>query len=493
MAPREDRPCKCRFNRDLQGVFFMKIMEKLPKIVISGKPKYVKIAEDVDFFACFKKIERVFDTCFIFESLGEEGKFARYSIIGFDPDHIISARGKTLVIDGKKYRVDNPYLALREIMPTQAFSKDYAGGLVGYLSYDAVNYFEPAVKVKVHKEFDQFLFGVYTDGLVLDKLTNELFYFYFDRDRSEKLREIASPSSPDRNDNNSMSSLKVTFNGDTMTAVEHKRVVDSVREQITAGNIFQCEVGFQTNFQVEGDVLKIYEKLREINPSPFMYYLRFNPPAGGKKIIGASPELAFSLRDGEMTVRPLAGTIRRGKKAIEDKQLARTLLRDKKEVAEHTMLVDLYRNDIGRVARFGTVRVRDLLSIERFSHVQHISSEISGLTGGGEDMFSAFAASFPAGTLTGAPKIEAMKIIDENEPEARGPYGGAVGHFGFNGDCTFAMAIRSLFINGDKAYAQTSGGIVYDSVAEEEYEEIQRKLAAMKQVLEKLRVENCPA
>jgi len=449
-------------------------MKKLPKIRINGKPKYIKFAQDVDFFTYFKKIERVFDTCFIFESLGEAGKFARYSILGFDPEHIISARGKTLIIDGRKYLVDNPYFALREIMPDRTFSKNYAGGLVGYFSYDAVNYFESAVKVKVNKDFDQFLFGVYTDGLILDKLTNELFYFYFERDRSEALRLALA------DEKNCKEFLSVSFGEDTLTREEHRKIVERVRAQIIEGNIFQCEVGFKTNFRVEGDVLRIYEDLRKVNPSPFMYYLKF----GGKKIVGASPELAFSLQDGEMTVRPLAGTIRRGKDDAEDRQLARMLLHDKKEIAEHTMLVDLYRNDIGKVARFGTVRIRDLLSIEKFSHVQHISSEISGLTASGEDMFSTFAANFPAGTLTGAPKIEAMKIIDANEPEARGPYGGAVGHFGFNGDCTFAMAIRSFFVSGEKAYAQTSGGIVYDSVAEKEYEEVQGKLAAMKQVLE---------
>ncbi len=458
-------------------------MKKLPKIKINGKSKYIKFAQDVDFFTYFKKIERAFDTCFIFESLGEAGKFARYSILGFDPEHIISARGKTLIIDGRKYLVDNPYFALREIMPDRTFSKNYAGGLVGYLSYDAVNYFEPAVNVKAHKDFDQFLFGVYTDGLILDKLTNELFYFYFERDRSEELREkvneIASSCfAKSCNDNKS---LRVTSDGDTLTKIEHKKIVERVRAQIIAGNVFQCEVGFKTNFRVEGDVLRIYEDLRKVNPSPFMYYLKF----GGKKIVGASPELAFSIRDGEMTVRPLAGTIRRGKDDAEDRQLARMLLHDKKEIAEHTMLVDLYRNDIGKVARFGTVRIRDLLSIEKFSHVQHISSEISGLTASGEDMFSTFAANFPAGTLTGAPKIEAMKIIDANEKEARGPYGGAVGHFGFDGDCTFAMAIRSLFVSGEKAYAQTSGGIVYDSVAEKEYGEVKRKLEAMNTVMER--------
>lgn len=472
-------------------------MKKLPKINISGKPKYVKFAQDVDFFTYFRKIERIFDTCFIFESLGEEGKFARYSILGFDPEHIISARQNSLVIDGESYPVANPYLALREIMPSPTFSKNYAGGLVGYLSYDAVNYFEPAVDVKVHKDFDQFFFGVYTDGLILDKLTNELFYFYFERDRSEALRRkidgIPAEGRAGLLSSSNGDSLRVYFVGDTLTKAGHKKVVERVREQITAGNIFQCEVGFQTNFRVEGDVLRIYQKLREVNPSPFMYYLKFGPSTSSGqaiKVIGASPELAFSLRDGEMTVGPLAGTIRRGKDDTEDRQLARTLLHDKKEIAEHTMLVDLYRNDIGKVAKFGTVRIRDLLGIAKFSHVQHISSEIVGLLADKEDVFTAFAANFPAGTLTGAPKIEAMKIIDANESEARGPYGGAVGHFGFNGDCTFAMAIRSLFVSGNQAYAQTSGGIVYDSVAEKEYEEVQRKLAAMKQVMERFEMRN---
>lgn len=447
-------------------------MKKLPKIKIGGKPKYLKFAEDLDFFELFRKIERSFDTCFILESLGDEGKFSRYSIIGFDPRHIILARKNTLTIDNVDYLVDNPYFALRGIMPETVISRNYAGGMVGYLGYDAVNYFEPAVKVKLHEDFDQFIFGVYTDGIILDKLTNELFYFYFDLDRSKLLHKISETGIKDM-------PLRVKFQNNSLDKKEHHAIVDSVKEEIKAGNIFQCEVGFKTNFRLQGDALQIYRELRNINPSPFMYYLKFNE----KKIIGASPELAFSLRDGEATVKPLAGTIRRGKDLARDSILARELLNDRKEIAEHNMLVDLHRNDIGRVAKFGTVRIRDLMTVTKFSHVQHISSEIVGLLADSEDMFSAFAANFPAGTLTGAPKIEAMKIIDSNEKYARGPYGGAVGHFGFNGDCTFAIAIRSLYISGNNAYTQTSGGIVYDSIPEKEYEEIQRKLKAMNTVL----------
>lgn len=448
-------------------------MQTLPKIDISQKPTYKKLAEDVDFFALFEKIEQEFTTCFLYESLGEEGKFSRYSLIGFDPEHTISAREKTLVFDGTPYEVENPYKALREMMPSQSIAREYAGGLVGYMSYDTVNFFEPAVNVKVHETFDQFMFGVYTDGIIYDKLTNELFYFYYNIDRSEALKNVMKQEIV-------KGTVSVQFQKDSLTKNEHTEIVEQVKEQIRAGNIFQCEVGFKSKYSIQGNPIRVYEQLRTASPSPFMYYVKFE----NKKIIGASPELLFSLRDGEMTTRPLAGTIKRGKTEAEDQQLARELLNDPKEIAEHMMLVDLHRNDIGRVAQFGTVKVRNLMTVKKFSFVQHISSEIVGLLSTKEDMFSAFAANFPAGTLTGAPKIEAMKIIDKNEKEARGPYGGAVGHFGFNGDCTFAIAIRSLFVSGENAYTQTCGGIVYDSDPDKEYQEIQNKKAGMQKVLE---------
>ena len=447
-------------------------MKKLPKIKINQKPKYIKITEDVDFFGLFQKIEQTFENCFIFESLGEEGKFSRYSIMGFAPDHIISARGSNLIIDNKVYRVQNPYFSLRKIMPPPNMAKDYAGGLVGYMSYEALNYFESNPKVKTHKYFDQFMFGVYTDGLILDKLTNELVYFYHNKSRINLVKKAMF--SKIKNEK-----LKIKFIKDSLSKEKYLQIVEKVKKNIRAGNTFQCEVGFKNEYNISGDALKIYQNLRAINPSPFMYYLKFED----KKIIGASPELLFSLRNSEMTVRPLAGTIKRGKNPTEDQILARVLLNDIKEKAEHMMLVDMYRNDVGKVARFGTVKIRDLMNMKKFSHVQHISSEISGLIKQGEDMFSGLASNFPAGTVTGTPKIETIKIIDSNENEARGPYGGGVGAFGFNGDCTFALAIRSLFVHGESAYGETCSGIVYDSKPEKEYEEIERKFEAMKAAL----------
>jgi anthranilate synthase component 1 len=321
--------------------------------------------------------------------------------------------------------------------------------------------------------FQPFKFGVYKDGLVYDHMTGEIFYYYYIDNRFDEVEALLHQPASD------FGEAKTTCLGDTMNREEHEASVLKVKEDICAGRIFQTEVGFKTRYKIEGDCTAIYARLREVNPSPYMYYMK----SGEQKIIGASPELLFRLSEGEMETFPLAGTTKRGVDAAEDTKLARALLNDPKEIAEHNMLVDLHRNDIGRVAKFGTVTVRNLMAIKRYSHVQHISTEIFGIMADDHDMFSALASNFPAGTLSGAPKMEAMKIIDELEPDGRGPYGGALGEFSFNGDCTFAIPIRTVFINGDQGYAQTSGGNVYDSNAADEYLEIERKLSAMRKVL----------
>ncbi|WNL40778.1 anthranilate synthase component I family protein [Halomonas sp. PAMB 3264] len=442
------------------------------------KPHYVTLAADCDFFALFQKIERAFENCYMLESLGEDSHMARHSIIGFDPEYLIYANGQTLTIEHRDGEIDhhesdNPYELLRSLMPQNIISRKYAGGLSGYLGYDAMQYFEPTLTLKASDDFDTFRFGLYKDGLILDKMTGEVTYFYYDDSRFEYLQGLIE------SDDVAPGALKITALGDTMTRDEHAAAVAKVKQDIVDGKVFQCEVGFKKRFRIEGDTLALYGELRRINPSPQMYYVRF----GEQRLIGASPELLFRLRQGEMETFPLAGTTTRGKTAQEDTQLARALLNDPKEIAEHNMIVDLHRNDIGRVAQFGTVKVRSLMDIKRFSHVQHISSEIVGIIDQNEDMFTALASNFPAGTLTGAPKIEAMKIIDDLETDGRGPYGGAVGQFSFNGDCTFAIPIRTVFVNGENAYVQTCGGNVYDSNAEDEYEEIRRKFAGTRKAL----------
>ena len=456
------------------------INKKPKKIIIQGKPKYVKIGDEYDFFQLFIKIEQNFKNCFLFESLGEESNISRYHIVGFNPKYLVYSEQKNQLIiedtsNGKieKYICDNAYYELRKIIPQNIISRKYAGGLVGFIGYDSINFFEDNLNITKNNNFESFKFGVYLDGLIFDQMTGEVFYYYYEDNKIEILKDIL------KQNNKFNKNVDCKFIKNSMTKEDHRKAVLKIKEDIKNGLIFQCEVGFKSHYRIKGNLTEIYSKLRSLNPSPHMYFMKFDDQV----IIGASPELLFRLKDGEMETFPLAGTTKRGSNKEEDLKLARELLNDSKEIAEHNMLVDLHRNDLGRVAKFGTVKVRNLMDIKKYSHVQHISSEIAGIINENEDMFSALASNFPAGTLSGAPKIEAMKIINEIEEDGRGPYGGAIGQFGFNGDCTFAIPIRSLFIKGEEAYAQTCGGNVYDSDPDKEYQEIERKLEAMKTVL----------
>ena len=450
----------------------------IPKITLPQKPTFRKIALKESIFDVFSRLEGKYADCFILESL-TDGPDSRYTILGFAPETVIRGNKTTLFIGSKEYSVKNPYAALRDIMPQNVLSTGYVGGLVGYMSYEAAEFFEPALSLRKHTDFDQFRFGLYTDGLVLDKTTGETTYFYYRTSRLAEILSMLNKAAPKKE-----ARTKVEFKGYSKSEPEHRAIVESVKEKIRGGYTFQCEVGFRSSFTIEGSALPIYEELRKINPSPHMYYLK----SGDTVLLGASPELLFKLRNGEMETYPLAGTAKRGATEAEDQMLARELVNDQKERAEHAMLVDLHRNDLGRAARFGTVRVRRLMEVKKFSHVQHLSSEITGLIAPHEDMFTALAYSFPAGTLSGAPKIESMRIIDENEKTGRGPYGGGVGFFGFNGDCAFAIPIRSLYRKGDTMYTQTSGGIVYDSEPAKEYQEIRNKLRATELALQKFLV-----
>ena len=444
----------------------------VPRLQLSSKPQYVTLSIKENPFTVFRKIEQEYDKCFLFESLGDYSHLARYSIIGFGPVQTIRARGSRVTVGRRSYQRRNPYQALKDLMPREAITRDYAGGLVGYLGYDAANYFEPSLNLRTRSDFDQYVFGAYTDGLVFDKLTGELNYFYYDQSRLDEVTRILKTRLR-------KPKVRIKSHGDNTTKTEHAGMVEAAKEHIRAGDTFQCQIGLQREYSITGDPIAIYERLRSVNPSPFMFYQKF----GEQLLIGASPELLFELRGRLMETYPLAGTIHRGKTEREDRALAKRLLSDPKEIAEHNMLVDLHRNDLGRVADSGTVNVHSLMDIKKFSHVQHISSEIIGQIRRDEDMFSAVAANFPAGTLSGAPKIESMKIIDSLEQAPRGPYGGGVGTFGFNGNGTFAIPIRTLFISGSHAFTAAAGGVVYDSTPEDEYQEIRNKLAAMEKAL----------
>ncbi|MBV6492313.1 MAG: Aminodeoxychorismate synthase component 1 [Turneriella sp.] len=447
---------------------------------LPAKPHYHFFKTPLDFFTLFGRLEANFANCFLLESLGEESYDSRYSVIGFSPDFdfIAEKGGLSIHAKDKTERVDtlNPYFYLRKILQQGILTRHYAGGLVGYLGYDAANFFEPSLNLVPHNDFPSFHMGLYTDGLIYDKMTGETTYFYFLEDRRPLLEASIKDARP-------KISTRATPLGQSKSREEHAQMVEEAKKEILAGNTFQVQIGLSEAYKVEGDWLQIYASLRKINPSPHMFFMKFFDGKKTRHLIGASPELLYRQRQGEMESFPLAGTAKRGTTVEEDRELARTLLSNPKEIAEHNMLVDLHRNDLGRVARFGSVKVRRIFDIKKFSHVQHISSEVVGLLARNEDMFTALASSFPAGTLSGAPKIESMKIIERIEKEPRGPYGGAIGHFGFNGDSTFAIPIRTIFGVDGKAFVRASGGVVYDSTAEGEYQEIQNKLAASKKAL----------
>lgn len=466
------------------------------------KPVYIKISEDLDFFELFKLIENKYQNCYLIESLGQESQ-ERFSVIGFEPEAVFSSKQTNLLeiktstpdifeslFDSNsvfnksdqslEIKTKNAYFELQNIIPQDIISRNYSGGLFGFLSYEAYNFFQNKFELPISQDFGLFKFGLYTDGLVQDTVTGEIFYFYYTKDRSGEVANLIDFLKKDFQAKDL--DFQAKFLGHSIDQKEHTQKVLDTIEHIKAGNSFQAEVGMKSYFEISGNPLKVYQKLRQINPSPFMFFCKFQDQI----VLGASPELLLRLRDGELQTSPLAGTIRRGKDGSEDRFLARKLLNDPKEIAEHNMLVDMHRNDIGTVSRFGTVRVRNLMEIKRFSHVQHISSDVVGILDYQKTAFDALSAILPGGVVSGAPRLETVKIIHANEQIPRGVYGGALGHFGLNGNCTFTLPIRSLFVFKNQAYAQTSSGIVYDSDPQKEYQELIQKLAAMQSVLESL-------
>jgi anthranilate synthase component 1 len=260
----------------------------------------------------------------------------------------------------------------------------------------------------------------------------------------------------------------------------YEQAVEKCKEYIKAGDIFQVVLSQRLTTETRARPFDIYRTLRVVNPSPFMFYVK----AGPLCLVGASPEIMARVENDQITIRPLAGTRRRGKTAEEDDHLAAELLADPKERAEHIMLVDLGRNDVGRVARYGTVELSDVMTVERYSHVMHLCSNVTGRLQPGKTAFDALRACLPAGTLSGAPKVRAMEIIDELEPHRRGPYGGAVGYIDFTGNMDTCIALRTLVIQGQTAYIQAGGGVVYDSVPSAEYDETVSKARGLLKAIE---------
>ena len=438
------------------------------------KPKVIPLDLSENQFEIYNKISHNYSHSFLFESLTGPEVLAETSVMGFDPKIIFKGYSDRVEIkykDGKIQTIstNNPFEELKKLLETVSDqSYRYLGGAVGVVNYDAIRLVENIPKS--HKTIEPLLeFGIYDDGLLYDNKQNKLFYFYYDENRFEQFNMSE----------NTFGKFEISDIKPNMNKEKFSDIVNKAKQYIYGGDIFQVVLSRKFAFDAKGDFLTLYKVLRKMNPSPYMYHIKQD----SKTTIGASPEMLIRVTNDLVETFPIAGTRKITDDEEKNKQLAYELLHDEKELAEHTMLVDLGRNDIGRVCKYGSVHVEELMEIKQFSHVQHIVTHVVGNLDSKCDMYDAFQAVFPAGTVSGAPKVRAMEIIDELESESRGPYAGAVGYFSYNGCCDFAIAIRSIFIEDGKGFVQSGAGIVSDSIPENEFKETEHKAEAMLQAL----------
>ncbi len=450
---------------------------------------------------------------FLLESIDGSEKIARYSYIGINPVCVITLESDVLTEGSEPFvsitrdpEGTNPVDRIRSILGRFQYvnmnAPRFFGGMVGYFSYDIVHALFPQVKrcgdVPVPRSPDA-RFMLAKDCIVFDHRDRKLFIFdspflTYDSDPvSEYERCVAhiaalagqidalAEQKPQPGTRHGTGEARIRNIRDNTGKAAFKRSVEGVKEHIMAGDIFQAVISRRMECPIGDDPFPVYAALREINPSPYMYFLDF----GDEQVIGASPEMLVRVEKRRVTTVPIAGTRPRGRDTVEDNQFAQELLLDKKERAEHTMLVDLARNDLGRVCKFGSVEVGEFMGIEKFSHVQHMVSTVNGVLADHLDCYDALKSCFPAGTVSGAPKIRAMQIIGETEPDARGIYAGAVGYIGFDRTLEFAIAIRTVIVRDHRAHVQVGAGIVADSVPENEWNETESKAAAMMRAIER--------
>jgi anthranilate synthase component 1 len=431
---------------------------------------------------------------YLFESVHGGEQWGRYSIIGLPCRTVIKIRGFDVIIerDGRvseTVRSENPLTWIERFaagfkVPDIAGLPRFTGGLVGYFGYETIGYIEPRLRREKPDPIGNpdILLMVSEDVLVFDNLTGKLLLItHVDpslkngyREAQDKLdslvRTLRQAGLPERAEGPGKRVHEEDFiSGFTQEGFEN--AVRRVKEYIVEGDVMQVVLSQRLSIPYPAAPLDLYRSLRCLNPSPYMYHLNL----GDFQIVGSSPEILVRLEDDLLTVRPIAGTRRRGKTHEEDLALEKDLLADPKEIAEHLMLIDLGRNDAGRVAQTGTVRVTDKMIIERYSHVMHIVSNVTGRLKSGKNAFDVLAATFPAGTVSGAPKIRAMEIIADLEPVKRGVYSGAIGYVGWSGNLDTAIAIRTAIIKDGMLHIQAGAGIVHDSVPRNEWEETMNK------------------
>ena len=449
-------------------------------------PVYREIVADLETpVSAFLKVNRG-GYSFLLESVEGGQQLARYSFIGTEPYRVLTVKGKDKT---------NPLPLIAEelnkhkIVPVSELPR-FSGGAVGYLAYETVTRFEELPSPDADPlNLAESIFMFVDTMLVFDHVTHKikvLSHVHLDEDIEaayqkavdkiddlvDRLNQPLKPSQHKRAATRPVRNYKLSSNS---SKEEFKASVLKIKQYITAGEAIQVVLSQRLAQPTDAAPFEIYRALRTINPSPYMFFLDFTD----FHIIGSSPEILVRVEDGMVMTRPLAGTRPRGKSPAEDIRLEQELRSDEKERAEHIMLVDLGRNDIGRVSEPGTVEVSDLMDVERYSHVMHLVTHVQGKLRRDMSALDALQACFPAGTVSGAPKVRAMEIIAELEPEKRGPYAGAAGYFSFSGNMDMAIAIRTMVVKNGIAYTQAGCGIVYDSVPEREYEETMTKARAL--------------
>jgi anthranilate synthase component 1 len=442
---------------------------------------------------------------FLLESAEQSDQVGRYSFLGAGARLMISARGKTLTVTEKGEArtfeaARDPLDELQKIMERYRVSGEarlpgFHGGVVGYLGYDCVRWFEPTIGPAPRDDLgipDMFFLLTGT-VLIFDHRRRRLKIVanaFIEGNAAERAYEAAA-----REIENVLDQLRLPISFPPLftesepspgraesntTREEYHAMVNRAKEYIRAGDIFQMVPAQRFETAFAGDALDLYRTLRFINPSPYMFCLRFPERFS---LVGSSPEVHVRLTDDLVEIRPIAGTRQRGTTDEEDEANASELLADPKERAEHLMLVDLARNDVGRIAEYGSVKVTDFMTIERYSHVMHIVTQVSGRLAGGRTAYDVMRATFPAGTVSGSPKVRAMQIINELEKSKRCTYAGAVGYFGFDGNLDSCIALRTVLLKDGKAYVQAGGGVVADSTPEGEYQEsLNKAMAAMRAI-----------
>lgn len=444
---------------------------------------------------------------FLLESVIGGEKIARYSFIATAPSLVYQVSdGNASILPGgarpsgaaRHFKTTDPLADLQHLLPRRRYRQDphlpaFTGGLVGFAGYDTIRYYEGEMlphPPKDDRRLADLLFGLYNELVIFDHVDKTIKVVanadltahpdpqaaYRDACRrvDDIVRRLGQPPLSALGEIDAQGQPTLQFQSN-FTREAFEEAVRKGQEFIKAGDIFQFVPSQRLRVKSTADPFDVYRALRIINPSPFMFYLK----SPGCTLIGSSPEILCRVEGRKATTRPLAGTRRRGATPEEDRLLEMELLADPKERAEHIMLVDLHRNDIGRVSRIGSVQVSDVMTVERYSHVMHITTNVTGTLADGMTSFDALRVSLPVGTVSGAPKIRAMQIIDELEPTRRGPYGGAVGYMDFNGDMDTCIALRTIVWKDGAFDLQAGAGVVADSVPASEYEETMNKAKAM--------------